>query len=148
MVFAENQRDWTDMKRQFLCAVAMLALMACSQPAADTPAGSVAPSDGAAAAAGSPAVVVVPGDDALRASIAADYSENLQSLYEYFHANPELSLMEVQTAARLATELRNLGYDVTEGVGGTGIVAVLTNGEGPTVLMRYGRALCVHRDGR
>ncbi|WP_417477905.1 M20 metallopeptidase family protein [Maricaulis sp.] len=123
------------MKRQFLSAVAALALMGCTQPAADAPSDVAAPAD-AAAVESAPPVVRAPGDDALRASIAMDYTDNLQALYEHFHANPELSLMEVETAARLAAELRALGYEVTEGVGGTGLVAVLPNGEGPTVMMR------------
>tara|TARA_R110002072_G_scaffold101710_2_gene224053 strand:- start:832 stop:2160 length:1329 start_codon:yes stop_codon:yes gene_type:complete len=72
----------------------------------------------------------------LRSSIDADYSANLEGLYQHFHANPELSLMEVETAARLAQELRDLGYEVTEGVGGTGLVAVLENGDGPTLMLR------------
>ena len=44
--------------------------------------------------------------------------------------------MEVETAARLAEEIRALGFDVTENVGGTGIVAVMENGEGPTLMLR------------
>ena len=72
----------------------------------------------------------------MRQSIAADYDSHLRELYEHFHANPELSLMEVQTAARLASEMREIGFEVTEGVGGTGIVAVLQNGEGPTLMLR------------
>src|SRR5206468_1654530 len=52
------------------------------------------------------------------------------------HANPELSLMEVKSAARLADEMRKAGYEVTERVGGNGLVAVLRNGPGPTVLIR------------
>ena len=123
------------MKRQFLSAVAALALMGCTQPAADAPSDVATPAD-AAAVESAPPVVRAPGDDALRASITMDYTDNLQALYEHFHANPELSLMEVETAARLAAELRALGYEVTEGVGGTGLVAVLPNGEGPTVMMR------------
>ena len=75
-------------------------------------------------------------DAELRASIQADYDARLGSLFDWFHRNPELSGLEVNTAARMAHELRALGYQVTEGVGGTGVVAVLTNGEGPTVLMR------------
>ncbi len=58
------------------------------------------------------------------------------ALYLDLHQNPELSSHEVQTAAKLAGRLRALGYDVTEKVGGTGIVAVLKNGEGPTVMLR------------
>lgn len=69
-------------------------------------------------------------------AISADYEVRLEGLYEHFHANPELSFVESKTAARMAEELRALGYEVTEGVGGTGVVAVLKNGEGPTVMMR------------
>lgn len=58
------------------------------------------------------------------------------ALYLDLHQNPELSSHEVQTAAKLAVRLRNLGYDVTERVGGTGIVAILKNGAGPTVMLR------------
>ena len=74
--------------------------------------------------------------DDLPRAIAADYDDRLKDMYEYFHANPELSFVESKTAARMAQELRALGYDVTEGVGGTGVVAVLKNGDGPTVMMR------------
>ncbi|MEE2527204.1 amidohydrolase [Hyphobacterium sp. HN65] len=74
--------------------------------------------------------------DDLRSAVESDWSANLESLYEHFHANPELSLMETETAARLAEEIRALGYEVTEGVGGTGIVAVMENGEGPTLMLR------------
>ncbi len=52
------------------------------------------------------------------------------------HQNPELSSHETQTAAKLASRFRSLGYDVTEHVGGTGIVAILKNGPGPTVMLR------------
>ncbi|MCB1627955.1 MAG: amidohydrolase, partial [Xanthomonadales bacterium] len=74
--------------------------------------------------------------DDLRSSIAADYQARLGPLFRWFHANPELSHREFRTAERLAAEIRALGYEVTEGVGGTGVVAVLRNGEGPTVLIR------------
>jgi hippurate hydrolase len=63
-------------------------------------------------------------------------SRNLAELFDHFHRNPELSGREVQTSARMAQELRALGYEVTTGVGGTGVVAVLRNGAGPTVLLR------------
>ena len=72
----------------------------------------------------------------LENAIAADYEATLEDLFKHLHANPELSHREFATAKLLATELRRLGYDVTEGVGGTGIVAVLTNGAGPTVMLR------------
>lgn len=58
------------------------------------------------------------------------------ALYLDVHEHPELSSHEVQTAAKLAGRLRGLGYDVTEQVGGTGIVALLKNGAGPTVMLR------------
>jgi len=60
----------------------------------------------------------------------------LMALYRELHAAPELAMTETRTAARLAPELRKLGYEVTEKVGKTGIVAVLKNGAGPTVLVR------------
>jgi len=69
-------------------------------------------------------------------SIAKDYQEHLAPLWDYFHRNPELSLMEHNTAKRLAEEIRSAGFTVTEGVGGTGIVAILKNGSGPMVMVR------------
>lgn len=61
---------------------------------------------------------------------------SLDALYKHLHAHPELSYEEEKTAARMAKELRFLGFVVTEKVGGHGIVGVLKNGEGPTVLVR------------
>ena len=58
------------------------------------------------------------------------------ALYLDLHQNPELSAHETQTAAKLATRLRSAGYDVTEHVGGTGIVAILKNSAGPTIMLR------------
>jgi len=58
------------------------------------------------------------------------------ALYLDLHQNPELSGHETQTAAKLASRLRSAGYDVTEHVGGTGIVAILKNGAGPTIMLR------------
>ena len=75
-------------------------------------------------------------DAALRSAVQADYDANLGALFDWFHRNPELSGREVQTSARMARELTALGYDVTTGVGGTGVVAVLRNGPGPTVMIR------------
>ncbi len=72
----------------------------------------------------------------LRAEIAADYKANLAPLFDYFHRNPELSHREFKTAERLAEELRAHGFEVTEKVGGTGLVAVMKNGAGPTVMIR------------
>ena len=58
------------------------------------------------------------------------------ALYLDLHQNPELSSHETQTATKLAGKLRDLGYTVTEHVGGTGVVAILKNGAGPTVMLR------------
>src|SRR5689334_1211282 len=59
-----------------------------------------------------------------------------RALYLDLHQHPELSGHEVQTAATMAAKLRALGYDVTEHVGGTGMVALLKNGPGPTIMLR------------
>ncbi len=72
----------------------------------------------------------------LSKAIANDYHGHLAELFRYFHQNPELSMLETRTAARLAKELREAGFKVTEGVGNTGIVAMLENGPGPLVMMR------------
>ena len=58
------------------------------------------------------------------------------ALYLDLHQNPELSGHETQTATKLAASLRSAGYDVTEHVGGTGVVAILKNGVGPTIMLR------------
>ncbi len=67
--------------------------------------------------------------------VKAEYP-SLEALYKHLHTHPELSLQEEQTAARLLREIRAAGFDVTPGVGGHGLVAVLKNGDGPTVLVR------------
>jgi len=58
------------------------------------------------------------------------------ALYLDVHQHPELSGHETQTAATLAADLRKAGYEVTEHVGGTGIVAILKNGAAPTIMLR------------
>lgn len=73
--------------------------------------------------------------DSLKEAIATDMP-SLMEIYRDLHANPELSGEEVRTAAKLAAEARRLGFKVTENVGGTGVVAVMENGEGPTVMLR------------
>ncbi len=65
-----------------------------------------------------------------------DQFDSLEALYKDIHTHPELSLMEERTAALLAKHMREAGYDVTEKVGGHGIVCVLKNGNGPTVMIR------------
>jgi hippurate hydrolase len=69
-------------------------------------------------------------------SVKADYDAYLAGLFDHFHRNPELSTVENETARRMALELSLTGFDVTEGVGGTGVVAIMENGEGPLVMMR------------
>lgn len=72
----------------------------------------------------------------LSEEIDKDYEEYLGELFEHFHRNPELSTVEHETARRMALELSLAGFDVTEGIGGTGVVAMLENGPGPLVMMR------------
>jgi amidohydrolase len=71
----------------------------------------------------------------IRAEVDAIYPQ-MSALYRDLHQAPELSTQETKTAAKLATQLRALGFDVTTGVGGTGLVGVLKNGAGPTVALR------------
>ena len=61
---------------------------------------------------------------------------NLYELYKELHAAPELSYQEFETSAKLALILENIGYEVTRSVGGNGVVALLQNGEGKTVMLR------------
>src|SRR4051794_26084388 len=68
-------------------------------------------------------------------SIRADMPM-LMTLYRDLHANPELSMQEVRTPAKLAPEMRKLGFEVTEHVGKTGVVAVMKSGSGPVLLLR------------
>ncbi len=84
----------------------------------------------ALAAAATPA-----GAATLASAIRADMPD-LMALYRDLHANPELSMAEVRSSAKLAAEARKLGFAVTEKVGKTGVVAVMKNGPGPVLLMR------------
>ena len=61
---------------------------------------------------------------------------SLVELYKQFHVHPELAFQEEKTAARLAKELRQAGFEVTEKFGGTGVVALLKNGPGPVIFVR------------
>jgi len=72
---------------------------------------------------------------AVAAKVAADYAQ-LDAFYKDLHLHPELSLMEERSAAKVAGVLREAGYEVTEKFGGCGVVAVLKNGPGPTILIR------------
>ncbi|MEC4592880.1 MULTISPECIES: amidohydrolase [Nitrospirillum] len=72
---------------------------------------------------------------AVEAEVGADYG-HLDALYKDIHSHPEVAYQEVRTAARLAKEMKALGFEVTEHVGKTGIVAIYRNGAGPTVMVR------------
>lgn len=61
---------------------------------------------------------------------------DLERLYQDLHAHPELSHQEARTAGRAAERLRAAGFEVTTGIGGTGVVGLLRNGAGPTVMLR------------
>lgn len=69
------------------------------------------------------------------AEIDAIYPD-IEAFYIDLHQNPELGFMETRTSAKLAAQVKALGYEVTTGVGKTGVVAVLKNGPGPTVMLR------------
>ncbi|HEY2414110.1 MAG TPA: amidohydrolase [Pirellulaceae bacterium] len=74
------------------------------------------------------------GEDAERWAKA--HASELVDLYRHFHSHPELSFEERETGARVAKELRAIGMDVTDGVAKTGVVGILKNGSGPTVMIR------------
>ena len=80
--------------------------------------------------------VALAAENALQEEVAALYDQSLEPLFKHFHANPELSFVEVKTAARMAKELSALGYEVHTGIARTGVVALLRNGAGPLVMMR------------
>ena len=69
------------------------------------------------------------------AIIESNYG-NWEMVYRDYHMNPELSFMEKETSAKLAVQLRDLGFKVTENIGGYGVVAVFKNGSGPVVMVR------------
>ena len=72
---------------------------------------------------------------AIEASVENDYPK-LDALYKDIHAHPEIAFQEVKTAAKLAAEMRAIGFEVTEKVGKTGLVAIYKNGDGPTIMVR------------
>src|SRR6478736_4339754 len=72
-------------------------------------------------------------------SVLADMGKllpDLEALYKDIHSHPELSMQETRTAGVAAERLRAAGFEVMTGVGKTGVVGLLRNGEGPTVMMR------------
>jgi hippurate hydrolase len=86
---------------------------------------------GAASAASGASALPAPFADQLNANYPA-----IETLYQDLHRNPELGFDEHKTAAKLAELAKKLGFEVTTGVGGTGVVAILKNGPGPVVMLR------------
>src|SRR4051812_28566682 len=80
-------------------------------------------------------LAAAPAPDALKSAADALYPQ-LESLYCDLHQHPELSLQEAKTSAKMAQKLKALGFEVTEKVGGYGVVGLLRNGAGPTVMLR------------
>ncbi len=74
-------------------------------------------------------------DPEIKARVNREY-ENLFQLYRHLHENPELSFQESKTAERIGQELKLTGYQVTSGIGGFGLVGMMKNGEGPTLMIR------------
>ncbi|MFB7187405.1 M20 family metallopeptidase [Streptomyces sp. NPDC056230] len=66
----------------------------------------------------------------------AEIRSDLENLYQDLHRHPELGLREYRTAKKVSDALRDFGYEVTDGIGGTGVIGVLANGDGPTVMAR------------
>ena len=81
------------------------------------------------------AISKLPLNEKLQKHIEKDLAY-LDAIYTDLHQNPELSLFEKETSKKLAAELRKIGFEVTENVGGYGVVGVLENGDGPTILYR------------
>jgi amidohydrolase len=74
--------------------------------------------------------------DAILAQLDRDLLDTTENLYKDIHSHPELSMQEHRTAGLAAERLRASGFEVTEQVGGTGVVGLLRNGDGPTVMLR------------
>lgn len=68
--------------------------------------------------------------------VAQEESAYLEALYKHLHQHPELSGQELETSKRMAAEMRAVGFEVTEEIGGYGVVGVMRNGDGPTLLLR------------
>ncbi|MGB7406746.1 MAG: amidohydrolase [Pacificimonas sp.] len=75
-------------------------------------------------------------DADLSQSVQAQWDGGLNDLWTHFHANPELSFRESKTAERMAQELAAAGFEVTPGVGQTGVVGIMENGPGPVLMIR------------
>lgn len=120
------------------------AVLAGGETVAAEPVGAVVAEDAApvdargadtAASAAVPEAAPGAGDAGLAAWAAAELP-TLVELYRHFHAHPELSLHEQETAARVAAEWEAAGFTVTRNVGGHGVVGLLENGAGPTLMLR------------
>ncbi|MRR19810.1 amidohydrolase, partial [bacterium] len=74
-------------------------------------------------------------NELIRKEVSASLT-SAELMYRDLHQNPELSLQETRTAARMAQALEKLGFEVTTGVGGNGVVGVLSNGSGPVIMLR------------
>ena len=70
---------------------------------------------------------------------------DLEAIYKDIHAHPELSMQETRTAGIAADHLRQSGFEVTTGVGKTGVVGILRNGDGPTVMLRADMDALAHQ---
>ena len=70
------------------------------------------------------------------AKLVDEEEDRLVKFFKHLHANPELGFQETKTAALVAKELKELGYETHTGIGKTGVVGILKNGEGPVVLLR------------
>ena len=75
-------------------------------------------------------------DAANFSAVLASLLPDMEALYKDIHSHPELSMQETRTAALAAERLRTAGFEVVTGVGKTGVVGLLRNGAGPTVMMR------------
>ena len=80
-------------------------------------------------------IAAAPTQKVVRDSVAKEIP-SLLKLYEHLHANPEISFQEEKTGLRLGAEMKKLEFEVTQNIGGFGVVCVLKNGKGPTVLVR------------
>jgi amidohydrolase len=132
------RRDRRQVPPSAVCLAVLLMIVLCwtiasavGAPAAGG--GGAAPSSAAAAAAGGPGASASAGPVG---GAGAAVDPDLVAFYIDLHSHPELSLHEVATAAKLAERLRRSGFEVTTQVGGTGVVGVLRNGAGPTVMLR------------
>src|SRR5690349_19005420 len=114
-------------KRNTIAAVSLASLALTAWFAAPQPQPAFGQAAGQRSATSNQAALPSPSNDLLG---------KLEAIYKDIHANPELAMQERRTAGIAAKWLREQGYEVTEGVGGTGVVGLLRNGEGATVLLR------------